>query len=349
MSSTPDRRVVRVLSAGGRRDGGHAVELDRTPGAAGATLRLRHLRRRRLHARAHAPRGQSHPARRRALTGAPHLTCIGAARGEILDIARRYWDEGIRHIVALRGDAPQAQPAYQPRRDGFTFAAELVAALTRVAPFDISVAAYPEVHPEAGLGRGGSRQPQAQDRRRRDAARSRSSSMTRRSTCASAIAAPPRASARRSCRASCRSRASRRCAASPSAAAPSIPPWLRERFEGLEDDADTRRLIAASVAIEQVHELRAHGRAASFTSTRSIAPSSPTRSATRSGCGRTARHPRPRSPRRAHERLPASCARRATAARRSRRDEPGAGRRRAPSRMRSSRWMSWRGARASSG
>ena len=51
----------------------------------------------------------------------------------------------------------------------------------------------------------------------------------------------------------------RRCAASPSAAAPSIPPWLRERFEGLEDDPDTRRLIAASVAIEQVQELRAHG------------------------------------------------------------------------------------------
>ena len=83
------------------------------------------------------------------LTGAPHLTCIGAARGEILDIARGYWDEGVRHLVALRGDPPQGEGGYRAHTDGFVFAAELVAALARVAPFDISVAAYPEVHPEA--------------------------------------------------------------------------------------------------------------------------------------------------------------------------------------------------------
>src|SRR5499433_3476379 len=83
------------------------------------------------------------------LTGAPHLTCIGASRGEILDIARGYWDEGIRHLVALRGDPPQGHSTYRPRADGFPFAADLVAGLRSVAPFDISVAAYPEVHPEA--------------------------------------------------------------------------------------------------------------------------------------------------------------------------------------------------------
>src|SRR5215472_5740798 len=83
------------------------------------------------------------------LTGAPHLTCIGAARGEILDIARSYWDEGIRHLVALRGDPPHGDGAYRPHPGGFAYASDLVAGLAALAPFDISVAAYPEVHPEA--------------------------------------------------------------------------------------------------------------------------------------------------------------------------------------------------------
>jgi len=87
--------------------------------------------------------------RQTRLTGAPHLTCVGATRGEILDIARTYWDEGIRHLVALRGDPPHGQGAYRPHPGGFAFAADLVAALRALAPFDISVAAYPEVHPEA--------------------------------------------------------------------------------------------------------------------------------------------------------------------------------------------------------
>ena len=84
-----------------------------------------------------------------ALTGAPHLTCIGAARSEILALARGYWDQGIRHLVALRGDLPQGQSSHRPHAAGFRYAAELVAGLAAVAPFDISVAAYPEVHPEA--------------------------------------------------------------------------------------------------------------------------------------------------------------------------------------------------------
>src|SRR3982751_1568207 len=83
------------------------------------------------------------------LTCVPHLTCIGASRGEVLDIARKYWDQGIRHIVALRGDAPAGTVKYEPRADGFAYAADLVAGLKSVADFDISVAAYPEVHPEA--------------------------------------------------------------------------------------------------------------------------------------------------------------------------------------------------------
>jgi methylenetetrahydrofolate reductase (NADPH) len=83
------------------------------------------------------------------LTGAPHLTCVGASRGEILDIAREYRDQGVRHIVALRGDPPKGAARYQPHPDGFAYAADLVAGLKSVADFDISVAAYPEVHPEA--------------------------------------------------------------------------------------------------------------------------------------------------------------------------------------------------------
>jgi methylenetetrahydrofolate reductase (NADPH) len=83
------------------------------------------------------------------LTPAPHLTCIGASREEILDIARDYGAHGIRHIVALRGDVPQGVTKYEPRTDGFAYAADLVSGLKTVGNFDISVAAYPEVHPEA--------------------------------------------------------------------------------------------------------------------------------------------------------------------------------------------------------
>jgi methylenetetrahydrofolate reductase (NADPH) len=87
-----------------------------------------------------------------AETGIPaaaHLTCVGASKGEVLDIARNYWDAGIRHIVALRGDPPVAGQKFTPHPQGFANAMELTAALRTAAPFEISVAAYPEVHPEA--------------------------------------------------------------------------------------------------------------------------------------------------------------------------------------------------------
>ena len=192
------------------------------------------------------------------LTGAPHLTCIGAARGEILDIARVYWDEGIRHLVALRGDLPHGQTAYRPHPDGFAFAAELVAALVRVAPFDISVAAYPEVHPEAC-----SAEADLDNLKRKiDAGASRAITqffydtgtfLRFRDRCAAAgIRAPVVPGILPITRFEQVRRFAERCGAV-------IPPWLRERFEGLEDDPDTRRLIAASVSIEQVQELSGHG------------------------------------------------------------------------------------------
>ena len=83
------------------------------------------------------------------LTPAAHLTCVGASREEIDAIARDYWELGVRNIVALRGDPPEPGAKYQPHPDGYRDAAELVAGLKAVAPFDISVAAYPEVHPDS--------------------------------------------------------------------------------------------------------------------------------------------------------------------------------------------------------
>jgi len=187
------------------------------------------------------------------LTGAPHLTCIGASRGEVLDIARSYWDQGVRHIVALRGDPP-ANGAYVPHPDGFRYAAELVAGLKSVGDFDISVAAYPEVHPEARS---------AEDdldnlKRKIDAGASRaitqffydtSSFLRFRDRCAQVGI---RASIVPGILPVTRFPQVLRFAARAGA---TIPEWLQERFAGLDDDPETRRLIAASVAIEQVQRL----------------------------------------------------------------------------------------------
>jgi len=88
--------------------------------------------------------------RETALIPAAHLTCVGASRGEIGEIADRYWEAGVRHIVALRGDPPpSAAGHFTPHPDGYANAAELVAGLSARHPFELSVAAYPEMHPES--------------------------------------------------------------------------------------------------------------------------------------------------------------------------------------------------------
>ena len=87
-----------------------------------------------------------------AETGIPaaaHLTCVDASRAETRAIAEQYWEAGVRHIVALRGDAGEPGAPFVPHEDGFASAAELVAGLKEVADFEISVAAYPETHPDA--------------------------------------------------------------------------------------------------------------------------------------------------------------------------------------------------------
>lgn len=83
------------------------------------------------------------------LKPASHLTCIGASKEEIKEIAQNYWEMGVRHIVALRGDMPASSPNYQLHPNGYRYANELVAALKEIADFEISVAGYPEKHPEA--------------------------------------------------------------------------------------------------------------------------------------------------------------------------------------------------------
>ncbi len=91
-----------------------------------------------------------------AETGIPtaaHLTCVDADRATTLAIAQRFWQAGLRHIVALRGDPPRAGEKFTPHKDGFANAQELVAALKTVAPFTVSVAAYPDGHPDSrGIG-----------------------------------------------------------------------------------------------------------------------------------------------------------------------------------------------------
>jgi methylenetetrahydrofolate reductase (NADPH) len=196
--------------------------------------------------------------RETSLVGAPHLTCVGASRGEILDIARKYWDQGVRHLVALRGDPPQGQTTWQPHPDGFPYAADLVEGLASVGNFDISVAAYPERHPEA---------PSPKFdldnlKRKIDAGASRAITqfffdtdvfLRFRDRCAAAgIHAPIVPGILPVTRFPQVVRFAGRCGAS-------IPDWLQERFHGLEEDHDTRRMIAASVAIEQVHSLVRHG------------------------------------------------------------------------------------------
>lgn len=83
------------------------------------------------------------------IPAAAHLTCVDASRAEIEEVARAYWDIGVRHIVALRGDPPVQGASFEPHADGYASAADLVAGLKAIAPFEISVGAYPETHPEA--------------------------------------------------------------------------------------------------------------------------------------------------------------------------------------------------------
>ena len=196
--------------------------------------------------------------RETSLTTAPHLTCVGASRGEIDDIAREYWDMGIRHLVALRGDAPKDADGYEPHPDGYAYASDLVCRLLIEKNFEVSVAAYPEVHPEA---------PSAEFdldnlKRKLDAGATRAITqfffdvdvfLRFRDRCAAAgIDSPIVPGILPITRFPQLEKFARACGAS-------VPDWLREWFAGLDDDAETRQMIAASVAIDQVRRLEGEG------------------------------------------------------------------------------------------
>jgi methylenetetrahydrofolate reductase (NADPH) len=192
------------------------------------------------------------------LRAAPHLTCIGASRGEIDDIAREYWDMGVRHLVALRGDAPKDAARYEPHPDGYAYAADLVEGLKNVADFEISVAAYPEVHPEAP-----SPEFDLENLKRKlDAGATRAISqfffdtdvfLNFRDRCAAVgIDAPLVPGILPITRFPQLEKFAAACGAS-------VPDWLRQWFDGLEDDVQTRQMIAASVAINQVRRLQSEG------------------------------------------------------------------------------------------
>jgi methylenetetrahydrofolate reductase (NADH) len=192
-----------------------------------------------------------------ALEPAAHLTCVGAACGEIDAIARRYWEAGIRHLVALRGDVPGGG-AYCPDAAGYAYAGDLVAGLRRVADFELSVAAYPETHPAARSA--------ADDldnlKRKIDAGATRAITqfffdaeiylrfVDRAS--AAGIAVPIVPGILPVTNFANLKRMAESCGAA-------IPSWMPPMFDGLDHDPDTRRLVAASIAAEQCRLLQAAG------------------------------------------------------------------------------------------
>ena len=192
------------------------------------------------------------------LTPAAHLTCVGSSREEVDHIARGYWELGVRNIVALRGDPPEAGTRYEPHPDGYRHAADLVAGLKRVAPFDISVAAYPEIHPDSS-----SRAFDLENLKRKvDAGADRAITQFffspdcffrfRDEAAAAGLDAEIVPGILPVSNVATTRRFAQSCGAS-------IPQWLDALFEGLDDLPAARQLIAATVAAELCGQLYAGG------------------------------------------------------------------------------------------
>jgi methylenetetrahydrofolate reductase (NADPH) len=193
------------------------------------------------------------------LKPAAHLTCVEASKGEVLDVAREYWDAGVRHIVALRGDPPGQQGgAYAPHADGFAHATELTGALAKVAPFEISVGVYPEKHPEspsldhdvdvlkakvdAGATRAISQFFFDIDAFLRFHDKVRAAGI--KIPIVPGVMPVTNFQGLRRMAEACRT---------------AVPAWMANLFDGLDEDPDTRRLIAGAVASETCARLEEEG------------------------------------------------------------------------------------------
>ena len=205
------------------------------------------------------------------LKPAAHLTCVGASRAEVDEVIQEYWAAGVRHIVALRGDPPEGiGGAYAPRADGYANATELTAAIKRIKPFDVIIGVYPEKHPEspsydhdinvlkakidAGATIGVSQFFFDIDAFLRFRDRVDAAGIT--IPILPGIMPVTNFKGLRKMSAACQT---------------AIPDWLANLFEGLDDDPETRRLIACSVAAESAPSWRRRGSPPSI-STPSTAP-----------------------------------------------------------------------------
>ncbi len=190
------------------------------------------------------------------LVPAAHLTCVSASKAEIAEVAGQYWEAGVRHIVALRGDPPQAAGNFVPHPDGYANAAELVAGLRALHDFEISVAAYPEVHPEAV-----SAESDLDNLKRKiDAGATQAITQFFFETevyfrfLDKALAAGISAPILPGIMPVTNFAAIRRMSANTS-----IPRWMEQLFEGLDERPGARDLVAATVAAEFCRRLYAGG------------------------------------------------------------------------------------------
>jgi methylenetetrahydrofolate reductase (NADPH) len=192
-----------------------------------------------------------------SLKPAAHLTCVGSSRAEVDAIARDYWDSGVRHIVALRGDPPEGTE-YTPHPEGYAYASDLVEGLKRIGDFEISVAAYPETHPQAVSG--------ASDlthlKRKIDAGATRAITQYffdvdvflrfLEQTQRQGITVPIVPGILPVTNFAQVVKFSAQCGTA-------VPNWVARAFEGLDDHPHTRQLVAAMIVAEQCRLLRAAG------------------------------------------------------------------------------------------
>jgi methylenetetrahydrofolate reductase (NADPH) len=198
-------------------------------------------------------------ARETTMKPAAHLTCVGASRGEIREVLAGYKEAGVGHIVALRGDPPGGLDApYAPHREGYRKTAELVADAKRVGAFEVSVGTYPEKHPQSptllhDIEVLKEKVDAGADRAITQFFFDNSAYYRFLDVAAAAGITVPIAPGIFPVQ------NFKQTAAFARKVGASVPAWLAERFEGLDDDPATRRLVAAAVCAEQVIDLIDHG------------------------------------------------------------------------------------------